>query len=352
MKFDLFANKFLFELGLEIFISFFLVVVTAPVGIAIAEKLGLIDVPGTSAHKKHAHPTPLAGGLILSLTLPISFGIFILWRYPHFWRVLLGATVIFIFGLADDKYGLSATQKFSGQILATIIAISSGISVRILESFPIPLEMWMVVILDRTVTLFWIVGITNAFNLIDSMDGLAAGLAVISTGFFSVITIASGQTELTRVTSILLGAFIGLYFYNKIPARLFLGDSGSQVIGFFLAAISILYNPPDLPQGSTWFVPILLLGIPIFDTSLVIVSRLRRRKPIFHADLSHTYHRMLRMGLSPARAVLLIHLASLLLSIIAYTIMSLPQQSATIIFLGIMAIGISILGALELWVKP
>src|SRR3972149_3753355 len=126
-----------------------------------------------------------------------------------------------------------------------------------------------------------IVGITNAFNFVDSMDGLALGLAGIAAAFFMLVTIDSAQPILAALSAVVFGATIGAYFFNAAPARMFLGDSGSQLLGFLLAAIGIAYTPASagLPQGVTWFTPILVLGVPIFDMGLVVISRLRSRRP-------------------------------------------------------------------------
>ncbi len=287
----------------------------------------------------HATPTPLAGGLVLFLALPILAAIFHLWDNPGIFWLLVASGVIFIFGLMDDTWGFSAPQKFTGQFIAAVVVILSGTSVKFLESFHVALAPWLIVTLDWMITIFWLVGISNAFNLIDSMDGLVAGLATISAGFFTLTCLASGQTELAQITAILFGLSLGLYFYNKTPARFFLGDSGAQALGFLLAVIGIIYTPPHLPQGSTWFLPILILGVPIFDTTLVVVSRIRRRKPVFQGDLAHTYHRLVKLGMSPRQAVLTIQSTALLLCSIAFIAMSLAPQVASLLFLMVVLLG-------------
>lgn len=330
-------------LALEIGVSVLLALLAGPLAIKLATRLGAIDIPGKAPHKKHRQPTPLAGGLVLLLTLPVLVLVFGLWKNPDLPWILAGAAVIFIFGLLDDLHGLSAAQKFSGQGLAVAILIIAGVYVGILEGFGFPLPRSLLLVLDYAITLFWIVGITNAFNLIDSMDGLVAGLTAISSGFFTVILLASGQTQLAHLTAILFGLSIGLYYYNRTPARFFLGDSGVQTLGFLLASIGILYTPPGKPQGSTWFLPILLLAVPIFDTTLVVVSRLRRHRPVFDADRSHTYHRLARLGLSSTQAVALIHLSALLLCIVGYLLTLLGPGIATVLFIGILLLGVGLI---------
>ena len=310
-----------------------------PAAISVSKKLGAIDIPGSAAHKKHKVPTPLAGGLVLLFTLPVLVGFSGLWRISSFSGILIGAVVIFLFGIVDDAQGLSAPKKFAGQFSATAILLFSGTSIRFLENSNLPVSMPTMIALNWILTLFWVVGITNAFNLIDSMDGLVAGLTIISAGFFTFISIAAGQLILAELSAILFGVSISLYYYNKFPARFFLGDSGSQVIGFLLAAIGIMYRPPDLDPGSTWFLPILLLGIPIFDTSLVVISRLRRHKPLFQADRSHTYHRLVQLGLSSKQAVLVIQFTALLLCLLAFFAIFLPSSLAMSLFFTILFLG-------------
>jgi UDP-GlcNAc:undecaprenyl-phosphate GlcNAc-1-phosphate transferase len=249
--------------------------------------------------------------------------------------------------MKDDTSGLSAPQKFTGQLIAAVVVITSGTSVRLLESLHVGLELWLIHLIDWAITIFWLVGISNAFNLIDSMDGLVAGLSTISTGFFTVTCFIFGQNQLAQFTGMLFGLSLGLYFYNNSPARFFLGDSGAQTLGFLLAAVGILYTPPQLAQGSTWFLPILVLGVPIFDTTLVVVSRIRRRKPIFQADLAHTYHRLVKLGMTPSQSVLTIQITALLLCTAAFIAMSLSPFIATSLFLLVVLIGMGVIAYFE-----
>lgn len=312
----------------------------APAAIWLAKRIGAIDMPDSALHKRHTKPMPLAGGFLAFGGSLLLFLLILFWQYPpSFWGILLGGAVIFIFGVLDDVYGLSAPLKFLGQFLGSALFIHFGIAVYFLETLDLNLPIFWLRFGNYFISFFWLIGITNAFNLIDSMDGLVAGLTIIIASFFTFVTFAAGQTGLALFSSILIGLSLGLYWHNKHPARFFLGDSGSQFFGFFLAAVAVFYRPPDLDPGSTWFIPILLLGVPIFDTTLVVFSRLRRGKPVFQADRSHTYHRLVALGFPPNIAVLIIQASALTLSFAAFVIMYLPPTVAIILFVIIFGMG-------------
>jgi UDP-GlcNAc:undecaprenyl-phosphate GlcNAc-1-phosphate transferase len=164
------------------------------------------------------------------------------------------------------------------------------------------------------------------------MDGLVVGLAAIASTFFLFVTIDAGQLHLTYLSALLLGSCIGLFYYNTTPARTFLGDSGAQFLGFMLATLAMAYTPPGLPQPSSWFVPILLLGVPIFDTTLVVVSRLRRGDPIYKAGQDHVYHRLTQLGMSPVQAVTAMHVVALLIGCLAFVALQMPPVPANLLF--------------------
>lgn len=237
---------------------------------------------------------------MLILCLPLVMSLWGIW-HEDLWDLFMGATIIFVFGLLDDRFGFNAPLKFSGQLLGALVLILNGFSVEFLGGLGLSLSYQTINILQILITILWLVGITNAFNLTDSMDGLTAGLTAISAGFFMLVCLVSGQLALAQLSALLFGLAIGLYAFNITPALSFLGDSGAQTFGFLLAGIAVKYTPNEAPQGSTWFIPILLLAMPIFDTTLVVISRLRRKKPLFLADLAHTYHRLVGFGLTRAK---------------------------------------------------
>jgi UDP-GlcNAc:undecaprenyl-phosphate GlcNAc-1-phosphate transferase len=318
-----------------------------PVAIWIARRVGLLDVPGAAAHKQHERPTPLAGGIVLAMSVVMLVTIFRLWQNPYS-GLLVATAIIFVFGLWDDARGLNALKKLIGQILASVVLIASGVSVEFLSGLSIPsINPSVLTVTNWIITILWLVGIANAINLIDSMDGLALGISIIAFIFFVGMALVAQQNTLAQFGGIFLGICLGLYVYNISPARLFLGDSGAQTLGFVLASVAMLYTPHDLPQASTWFVPIMVLGVPIFDTTLVVVSRLRSHRPIFQADRAHTFHRLVALGLDPGRAVLTVHIASLALNFLAFMALSLIPWQANLVFGLVVVTGIALLVFLE-----
>ena len=311
------------------------------VGIKLARRFNLLDFPGSAPHKLHRLPMPYAGGIALAITTVVLVIISGLWKSHQIQLLALPSAIILIFGLWDDKKNLPAWVKFSGQLLAAILLIISGVYIRVFEygEFYLGGPHLLYRIFDWLLTCLWLVGVTNAFNLVDSMDGLAVGLSAYAFAFFMLATFDSQQISLSILSSILLGTCIGLYFYNASPARLFLGDSGAQSLGFLLAVIAILYTPVQSYQASSWFVPILLVGIPIFDTTLVFVSRLKRGKPFYKGGRDHTYHRLICLGLDSGRAVMMMHGAALLLECVAFIAVSQKPLIANSLFITCIVLG-------------
>jgi len=298
-------------------------ILLTPISIQLARRFQLVDQPNSAPHKIHQTPVPKAGGVAIAV---VVFFITVLsgrFNSADIRAILFASILILLFGLWDDARGLSAPVKLTGQTLAVIILIWQGIQIRMFG--------------DRSglnigMTLFWIIGITNAFNLVDSMDGLAVGLAAIAATFFLFVTIDANQLHLTYISATLLGSCIGMFYFNTTPARTFLGDSGAQFLGFMLATLAMAYTPPGLPQPSSWFVPILLLGVPVFDTSFVVISRLRRGLPIYKAGQDHVYHRLTQLGMSPSQAVVTMHVGALLIGSLAFMALPMPPLQANLIF--------------------
>ena len=230
--------------------------------------------------------------------------------------LLTAAPIIFLLGLWDDARGANAWIKLLVQALAAVALIAGGVSVsfsQALHLLPSPFSAWA----DVALTVLWIIGITNAQNLVDSMDGLALGLTIISLLFFVPLSALARQPQLGIFGAAMLGVCIGLYMFNKPPAQFFLGDSGAETLGFLLAGIALIYVPPGRPQASSWFLPIMLLGLPILDTVSVVYGRLRRRQSILQGRRDHIYDRLRSVGLGLRAAIGLMHLSAAMLSALA-----------------------------------
>ncbi len=307
---------------------------SAPVGVRLARRAGLIDYPGSAPHKHHTRPMPLAGGLVILAAFVIGGTLLRVWKTPMVRTTFVAGLMIFAFGLWDDFRGISPALKLVGQLLGAAILIHGGILVQIFESpdFFVSIPFSYARTLDLIITLIWLLGITNAFNFIDSMDGLAVGASGLIAAFFILLTLEAGQVSLAVFGALLLGICIGVYFFNVRPAQFFLGDSGSQTLGFWLAALAIAYIPQDVSQMSSWFVAVLLFGVPIFDMFLVVFSRLRRGRPVYASARDHTYHRLRAFGLAPNRAVLLMHIAGLVLGVLAMIALNQPPLISNLIF--------------------
>jgi UDP-GlcNAc:undecaprenyl-phosphate GlcNAc-1-phosphate transferase len=327
MPTNLASSFFLFQ---EIFLAILVVVIVAWISIKLAVTLKLIDYPGSAPHKQHTRPTPLAGGIALLVALLITEAVFGTFADPNVKATFLGLVVIFLFGLWDDYKDIPPLVKLAGQAGAAILLIYLGVSIQIFESpqFFIRTNLMAARYLDWVLTVLWVVGITNAFNFVDSMDGLAVGLGGLAAAFFMIVTLDASQPLLSRHSALLFGACIGLYLFNSPPAMLFLGDSGSQTLGFALSALAIAYSPQGANQSSSWFVPIMLLWIPIFDMALIVFSRLRRGHPVYDASLDHTYHRLLNLGLGSFRSVVVMQVAALILSCLAFILLTEPPLTA------------------------
>jgi UDP-GlcNAc:undecaprenyl-phosphate GlcNAc-1-phosphate transferase len=228
----------------------------------------------------------------------------------EFGAVLAGSLWLAVVGYIDDRQGMNPRIKMAAQIIAGLVVMLAGIRVRLFDLH----------ILNYLLTLFWIVGITNAINLMDNMDGLAAGFAAIAAGTFCVLAASQELILVASLSAALCGAPLGFLRYNFNPATTFMGDTGSLVIGFVLAVLGIKLNFPAQTKLVTWSIPLMVLAIPIFDTTLVTFTRLREKRPITQGGKDHTSHRLVRMGYSHRSAVLILYGAGIILGSIALAI--------------------------------
>lgn len=276
-----------------------LAVAGTPVMRRVALRLGVIDRP--AARKLHKTPIPLLGGVAIYLAV---IGALLIYSDRQFIvqaaGILLGGTFISIAGVWDDHTGLKASIKLLAQVVAVYILILTDVQVQL------PIPAWA----NVSLTTLWVVGVTNAFNLLDNMDGLSSGIGAVAAGYFLLLAALSGQYLVGAIAAAIFGASIGFWWHNFNPATIFMGDAGSLFLGFVMAVVGIKLRFPTNVPWVTWMVPVLVLGVPIFDTTLVFVSRLRRGKnPLTTPGKDHVSHRLVRRGWTHRETVLLLYLA-------------------------------------------
>lgn len=295
---------------LTLIICFISSVLLTPVVKNFAIKIGATDKP--NQRKVHQKVMPRLGGLAIYISFLIGF-LVLQPTSPYLVPILLGSFIIIVTGFLDDLYELSAKWKLLGQIAAASVVIYGGVQVNFVNLpfdgilylgwFGIPL------------TLLWIVGITNAINLIDGLDGLAAGVSSIVLITLTGIAFMMGNTFAVAMGVILLGSTLGFLIYNFNPAKIFMGDTGALFLGFMISVISLLGF-----KNVTLFsllIPVIILGVPISDTLFAIIRRVVNKKPLSAPDKSHLHHCLLRLGYSHKQTVLLIYLMSSLFGLAA-----------------------------------
>ncbi len=270
-----------------------------PAARRVAPRLGFVDLPG--ARRVHQRPMPRLGGAVIYLAAIVALLAFgERFKIHQAVGILLGASLVSFFGLWDDRRSLSPAVKLLGQFGAAGILLLTDVRIGI---FPYG---W----LNVAATLLWVVGMTNAMNLLDNMDGLSGGVGAVAASFFLLLAAMNGQYLVGALSAALLGACIGFLVYNLNPASIFMGDAGALFLGFMLAAVGIKLRFPDNVDIVTWMVPVLILGVPIFDTALVVVSRLLRGlNPLTTPGQDHTSHRLVSMGFTQREAVMILYLA-------------------------------------------
>jgi UDP-GlcNAc:undecaprenyl-phosphate/decaprenyl-phosphate GlcNAc-1-phosphate transferase len=287
-----------------------------------ARFLGVVDQPGET-RRLHVTPVPRLGGIALLLGIFVPALAF-LPLDGSYRGILLGAAVATTVGAIDDFRGLPWWGKLGGQIAAGVVAIGFGVNV---DRFTFPgfgsqeLPDWF----SGPATLVWIVAIMNMVNFLDGLDGLAAGICAIAGSTFAVIGLSLGVPEAALLAAIVAGACFGFLHHNFYPARIFMGDSGALLLGFLLATLAVegLVKTAAL---ATLVLPLLVLAIPIIDTSFVMAKRMKYRQPLYEADRTHLHHRFLNIGFSQARAVAYMYLWCALLAGAALATRFLPPR--------------------------
>jgi len=297
--------------------------------------LGFMDKPD-GVRKTHSSPIPRVGGIAIALAYVLTFAL--AWILPFTYRYILHgafgsilklalvASVVFLTGVLDDVFAFKASHKLIGITVAAVLAYHEGIQVNI-NSFGFAAH-WPG--LSFIVTVGWLIGCTNAFNLIDGMDGLAAGVGLFATLTMLLAALWQGNLPLALATMPLAGCLIGFLFYNFNPASVFLGDSGSLLIGFLLGCYGALWSEKSVTLVAMT-VPILAVSIPLADVALSIMRRFLRDRPVFQADRGHIHHKLVARGYSHRGAVLTIYGLSALAAIASLLVSALHNQFSGLI---------------------
>ena len=307
----------LVKLILAFMVAFLMAFLSTPLAEKLAYKIGAIDIP-KDARRMHKKPIPRLGGIAIFFGFMVAMLMFAVMT-KEMMAILAGSLIIVALGVLDDRKPIRAIIKFIVQIIAALVVIYFG-GVKIdaitnpnIFSPNVYLELsWLAV----PVTVIWIAGVTNAVNLIDGLDGLAAGIASISSICIMIIALLTNEYHIAVFTACLAGGCIGFLPYNFNPAKIFMGDSGSTFLGFALACISI----EGMFKGYaaiSFAVPLLVLALPIFDTTVAILRRVRDHRPIMAPDRGHFHHKLIDMGFSQKQAVGIMYAISALLGISA-----------------------------------
>lgn len=316
------------------FITTFLV---TPWSRKLATRFGMVDRPGE--RKIHTQDVPYGGGVAIFIGFLVGL-LFLNRLNPEIAAYLAGGVIIFSLGIVDDLIGLKALPKFFVQSLVAFLLIYSGI--RIDMELILRGQLAEFSYLSIPLTYLWIVGITNAINIIDGLDGLAAGVSTISAFTISAVAFTNGQTTFAVIGLIVGFAALGFLPHN-FNTKIFMGDSGSMFLGYSLAVISIMASV-KLAAAFSLAVPILILAIPIFDTAFAIIRRLINRQPIGLGDKKHLHHRLLELGFSPTETVIIIYVLSIFFGGLALYSTTVRARTGLIVFASSLAI-ILLLGA-------
>lgn len=258
--------------------------------------LGFVDAP--AARKLHAAPMPLMGGVAIFGGTMIAVLIFSPQLPRSVAGVLLALCIVALIGLVDDQRGLPAWAKLAGQFMAFVA----------LALFDIRVFLPLPDLLDYLLTYLWLAGISNGINFLDNMDGLSAGVSGVAAAFILLLGLQNDQFLVSALSAAVLGACLGFLRFNFKPAQIFMGDAGSLFLGFTLALLGLQLRFPGNSSVVTWMVPLFVLGVPIFDTTLVVFSRLRRGVSPNTPGKDHISHRLVARGFSQREAVLILYL--------------------------------------------
>jgi UDP-GlcNAc:undecaprenyl-phosphate GlcNAc-1-phosphate transferase len=315
---------------------------------AFALRVGMVDLPGP--RKVHHTPIPLLGGLAMYAAVVIA--VLLAFHGPaqaQIAGILIGATLVAAVGILDDRGVLHHQVKlFVGMPLAAGILLLSGIRASV---FSVLLGGGAGTVLDAMLTVLWVVGITASFSILDHMDGLCAGVAAMASVFFALLAYMNGQTLVTTLAAAVLGAATGFLRWNFKPAKIFMGDGGAMFLGFLMATLGLKLRMENATHLSAWLAPVLILGVAIFDTTLVTISRTRRGLlPFATPGKDHAAHRLSNLGLGHRGAVVTLYLLGAIGGGAAVIVSYLSTREA--LLLGVLVLVIILLGVVYLERAP
>ncbi len=301
-------------------------------------KFHFVDIP-KDGRRMHSKPIPTIGGLAIFasflLVALVMSGI-----SRQLVGILIGSTIIVVLGVIDDKFDLNAKLKFVIQIFSAAIPVSQGVVIRYITN-PLPVGGPYIAlgVLAIPVTIVWIVAITNAVNFIDGLDGLSVGVCSISCLSMAVIALSLGQGSEALILGTLLGACVGFLPYNLNPAKIFMGDTGATFLGFVLACMSVsgLFK---LYTVISFAVPILVLGVPLFDICFACLRRLWHHVSPMHPDRSHIHHRLIDVGFNQRQSVAILYVVASLMGICAVVISTSGPGKSLMVLAAVIAVGI------------
>ena len=303
-----------------------------------AERIGAMDVPRDD-RRVHDHPIPRMGGLAIVVGFILAV-LFCVQPDEKIYGILIGSLIIAFMGGLDDIVTLTPWIKFLGQILAAVVVVRSGLVIDAITWSTEETYIEISQLSGAVITIFWIVLCTNAVNLIDGLDGLAVGVSAISSSVLLVVSLLASELSVSIMLAALLGACLGFLPYNLNPAKIFMGDVGSQFLGFVLSTVSIL-GLFKLQAIITFILPLLALAVPLADTAFAIIRRILHGQSPFHADHGHFHHRLLATGLSQKQAVAVLYGVSAIGGLVALLI---AGRSVALKVLCLVAIFLALVG--------
>jgi UDP-GlcNAc:undecaprenyl-phosphate GlcNAc-1-phosphate transferase len=328
-------------------ISIVLSLSMTPIVKKIAVKAGAMDIP-KDERRVHKKPMPLMGGLAIYISVIVTSLLFLPIDKTLI-SIIIGGSIICISGIIDDIKDLSPRAKLVFQIIAAIVLILGDVKIdAITNPFTKTSKLIELGIFSIPITIFWVVGITNTLNLIDGLDGLAAGVAMIASLSFLFVAGKFNYIPVMIMSSIIAGSCLGFLPYNFNPAKIFMGDTGALFLGFMLASLSIEGVMKSVATIAV-VVPIIILGVPIFDTTFAIFRRLLNGKSIAEADKGHLHHRLLKMGYSQKKTVLILYSISAVFGLCAVLIAKANSKRAVTMSIIVFIVTILLAGKMGLY---